>query len=97
MPGWTERDNWWAYVNGRPEYEWDPPRLPKKKRRVWDPDIQRLVRPDDVLQFEVPYTNEPVGPFESQNIAGPSTEGGTLVVTEYDEYWRKGRSKRKWI
>ena len=57
MPEWNERDNWWAFINGRPEYEWDPPKRPKKKRRVWDALLGRYVRPDDVDQYEVSYSN----------------------------------------
>ncbi len=30
MPDRKERDHWWAFLNGRPESEWNPPKKPKK-------------------------------------------------------------------
>lgn len=32
MPQKTERDKWWAFINGRPECEWNPTKKPKAPR-----------------------------------------------------------------
>lgn len=88
MPGWTERDNWLAYINGRPEYEWDPPKPLKNKMRVWNPDVQKYRRSDDLQQYEVSYSNIQEGSVELDNVASPSSE--TLIVTEYDGILEEG-------
>ena len=31
MPDRKERDFWWAFLNGRPESDWNPPKKPKKQ------------------------------------------------------------------
>ncbi|KAI0089125.1 hypothetical protein BDY19DRAFT_944290 [Irpex rosettiformis] len=31
MPDRKEREHWWAFLNGRPETEWNPPKKPKKQ------------------------------------------------------------------
>lgn len=32
MPDKQERDLWWAFLEGRPESEWNPPKQPKQKK-----------------------------------------------------------------
>lgn len=36
-PGMKERDAWWAFLTGRPESEWDPPKKPKKEKNNREP------------------------------------------------------------
>lgn len=31
IPDRKERDHWWAFLSGRPESEWNPPKKPKKQ------------------------------------------------------------------
>ncbi|KAK0468132.1 uncharacterized protein EV420DRAFT_1626088 [Desarmillaria tabescens] len=33
MPGKKERDFWWAFLSGKPESEWNPPKKPKQKKK----------------------------------------------------------------
>lgn len=36
-PDMKERDLWWAFLAGRPESEWNPPKKPKKQKNVREP------------------------------------------------------------
>jgi hypothetical protein len=31
MPDKRERDHWWAFIAGRPESDWNPPKVPKQR------------------------------------------------------------------
>ncbi|KAK0206329.1 hypothetical protein DFS33DRAFT_1381442 [Desarmillaria ectypa] len=33
MPGKKERDFWWAFLSGKPEFEWNPAKKPKQKKK----------------------------------------------------------------
>lgn len=33
IPDRKERDHWWAFLNGRPESEWNPPKKPKGQNK----------------------------------------------------------------
>lgn len=33
MPDKSERDLWWAFLSGKPETEWNPPKKPKKQNK----------------------------------------------------------------
>lgn len=74
MPEKKERDKWWAFINGRPECEWNPPKKqrnlkgrPGKGMRSWDDSY------DDASQYEVHYEPQDLEPQE------------TIVVTERGE------------
>ncbi|KAH8118716.1 hypothetical protein DFH11DRAFT_1568843 [Phellopilus nigrolimitatus] len=69
MPEKKERDSWWAFINGRPECEWNPPKKSRKSKpersrhargmRSWDDGA------DELAQYEVSYmdyTEEPPAP-----------------------------------
>ena len=45
MPDRKERDQWWAFVSGKSEMEWNPPKKPPKQRR-----IKRTVAPEPVAE-----------------------------------------------
>lgn len=34
MPDMKNRDAWWAFLTGRPESEWNPPKKPKRQKSV---------------------------------------------------------------
>ncbi|KIP10679.1 hypothetical protein PHLGIDRAFT_100801 [Phlebiopsis gigantea 11061_1 CR5-6] len=36
-PDMKERDHWWAFLTGRPESEWNPPKKPKKQKNLREP------------------------------------------------------------
>ena len=55
MPDMKAREAWWAYINGRPEIEWNPPRKPKKQRQP-RPKNTTTSDIDHVSQFEVTYS-----------------------------------------
>jgi len=46
MPDRKERDHWWAFLSGRPESEWNPPKKPKKQNNRYERygDINRGMR-----------------------------------------------------
>ncbi|THH12227.1 hypothetical protein EW145_g100 [Phellinidium pouzarii] len=76
MPEKKERDNWWAFINGRPECEWNPP---KKHRKPWQETNSHAESmhswengTSDLSQYEVSYTND-------------APESEALVVNEYGE------------
>ena len=71
MPEKKERDRWWAFINGRPELEWNPMKPPKKLRGNTP---RQFV--DDMAQYEVPMT-------ELSSDAAEAHEA--LVVNEFDE------------
>ncbi len=33
MPGKKEREFWWAFLSGKPESEWNPPKKPKQNKK----------------------------------------------------------------
>ncbi|KAL5530010.1 hypothetical protein ACEPAF_6267 [Sanghuangporus sanghuang] len=79
MPEKKERDKWWAFINGRPEHEWNPPKSPKKPRGKFARQSIHLDQPnvDDVGQYEVPMTEEmPTDVAEAHEV---------LVVNEFGE------------
>lgn len=82
MPEKKERDSWWAFINGRPEREWNPPKKPKKsKQDYWnDPPRQQEygTGAEDLKQYEVSYSEEVV-------VEATETVSDALVVNEYGE------------
>lgn len=71
MPERKERDRWWAFINGRPELEWNLLKTPKKPRGITPRQFA-----DDMAQYEVPMTELSTGAAEA---------GEVLVVNEFDE------------
>ena len=82
MPERTERDAWWAFINGCPEHEWNIPKRPKKRKRVWNAETERYVRTDDMDQYEVSYTRATV---ENDGTGDIIKDKGALVYDEYGE------------
>lgn len=86
MPDMKARDSWWAFINGRPEIEWNPPRKTKKQHQSWPKSTSKKAGEDYTSQFEVTYTEgdetitgsaKPVDEEEGQPAA--------LVVSEFGE------------
>ncbi|KAI5114763.1 hypothetical protein M0805_009279, partial [Coniferiporia weirii] len=76
MPEMKQRDNWWAFINGRPEYEWNPPKNPKKPRQERSKYARAARETDssmhDLSQYEVSYADD-------------APEREAFVVNEYGE------------
>ena len=56
MPDKKERDLWWAFLSGRPEREWNPPKKSKNYKTHQRLQSIRAFSGDDetVLLYEVP-------------------------------------------
>ncbi|KAI1786655.1 hypothetical protein LXA43DRAFT_1032771 [Ganoderma leucocontextum] len=87
MPDKKERDLWWAFLAGRPESEWNPPKKPKQpKPSRWQQRSQK--RPQTNLQeaqedISLPYdVGEPCGPD-----VAPDT-GASLAVVRPSPAWQ---------
>ncbi|GBE80017.1 hypothetical protein SCP_0212190 [Sparassis crispa] len=59
MPEKKQRDQWWAFIEGRPQTDWDPPKKPQQnKQNKWRNDrYSRGLRgfPDDTDERELSY------------------------------------------
>jgi hypothetical protein len=58
MPDKKDRDLWWAFLSGKPEIEWNPPKKPKvhKAQRVQS-NRAFAEEEETVLLYEVPQTD----------------------------------------
>ena len=87
MPEKTERDAWWLFMNGNPEHEWNIPKRPKKRKRVWNEETQRYVRTDEMDQYEVSYatgTADEMGTSENiQSTVAEETQ--SVILNEHGE------------
>lgn len=59
MPDKKDRDLWWAFLSGRPEREWNPPKKPKIHKMHQRLQPTRAFAGDDetVLLYEVPQND----------------------------------------
>jgi hypothetical protein len=59
MPDKKDRDLWWAFLSGRPEEEWNPPKKPKihKTRQRLQPTRAFAGDDETVLLYGVPQTD----------------------------------------
>jgi hypothetical protein len=56
MPEKKERDLWWAYLAGKPESDWNPPKMPKQSPKPKASKRRRGMRgfADDAGSYECP-------------------------------------------
>ncbi|KAF8897725.1 hypothetical protein BD779DRAFT_397876 [Infundibulicybe gibba] len=70
MPDKKDRDLWWAFLSGKPESEWNPPKQPKQPKR------RSFMRgfADDPYQYEEGKPSDGVDLYANQE---ENTAGGT--------------------
>lgn len=83
MPDKKERDLWWAFLAGRPESEWNPPKKPKQPKlsRWQQHNMKRAAREfgDELRDAPLPYDlKEPAQ--EEYGGMHPFTSSGTASV-----------------
>ncbi|KAF8917825.1 survival motor neuron interacting protein 1-domain-containing protein [Mucidula mucida] len=54
MPDKQDRELWWAFLSGKPETEWNPPKQPKQRKIK--PGM-RAFREETLVQYQVPMTD----------------------------------------
>ncbi len=58
MPDKKDRDLWWAFLSGKPEREWNPPKKPKvHKAQKLQSNRAFAEEEETVLLYEVPQTD----------------------------------------
>lgn len=94
MPEKKERDNWWAFINGRPEYDWNPPKRSKKPKPERNQHSKGMRSWDDISpsQYEVRYAEEPlpqapvvVNEYGEVDAVGPTASLPTPSTTPQPE------------
>ena len=86
-----ERDHWWAFLTGRPESEWNPPKKPKKQKSAKDQRYgtyggmrsftsEYEVPLQDPTITELPYATEE-GEVEHVVAVNPTDSPPTLLST----------------
>ncbi|TDL29868.1 hypothetical protein BD410DRAFT_849973 [Rickenella mellea] len=103
MPERKERDNWWAFISGKPESDWNPPKKPKKfwperrnrGMRAWSDDPEETYG-ETVVQETYRLNDEgevelavAVDPAES--LPTPSCSPGPSVRKESEHVEFQGR------
>jgi len=67
MPDKKERDLWWAFLSGKPEREWNPPKKPKVHKAQRLPSNRPFSEEEEtVLLYEVPQTDAATAPSEQR-------------------------------
>ncbi len=54
MPDKQDRELWWAFLSGKPETEWNPPKQPKQRKIK--PGM-RAFREETLVQYQVPMSD----------------------------------------
>ncbi|KAF7798895.1 hypothetical protein EIP86_010123 [Pleurotus ostreatoroseus] len=68
MPDRKDRDAWWAFLTGRPEAEWNPPKKPKGQKNKPPHNYGRGMRAfQDVSEYEIL-------PYDDAARVGPSSD-----------------------
>lgn len=96
MPDKKDRDLWWAFINGRPECDWNPPKKPKRDRsdrnrykrgmRSWD-DESAHEDTDIPAPASETYVVSEDGEVVLAEVVDPAKTLPTPFATPQPEHW----------
>lgn len=86
MPDKKERDLWWAFLSGRPEREWNPPKKPKvHKAQRLQSNRAFAEEEETVLLYEVPQVDAATAPSEQLLFRPVAREPVPSLLKSIDE------------